>query len=200
MGKVTLERAAFLVPAPVLLLSSAGADGSLNIMTVSWAGVACQTPPMVSVAIRPERGSYDRVRETGEFVLNIPPVSLLRAVDVCGVTSGRDLDKFAETCLTQMPGLKVQAPLIQECPVNLECVVRNSLVLGSHVLFVAEVVALHADAEVVENGGVISGRVSPMVYDPFGGDYWSLKEIVAHQGFSGGNMPAPLPAPKTSGG
>ena len=200
MGKVTLERAAFLVPAPVLLLSSAGADGSLNIMTVSWAGVACQTPPMVSVAIRPERGSYDRLRETGEFVLNIPPVSLLRAVDVCGVTSGRDLDKFAETGLTQMPGLKVQAPLIGECPVNLECVVRNSLVLGSHVLFVAEVVALHADAEVVENGGVISGRVSPMVYDPFGGDYWSLKEIVAHQGFSGGNMPAPPPAPKTSGG
>ena len=198
MRKETLERAAFLVPAPVLLLSSAGADGSVNIMTVSWAGVACQTPPMVSVAIRPERCSYDRILETGEFVLNIPPVHLLRAVDVCGVTSGRDLDKFAETGLTPMPGLKVQAPLIGECPVNLECVVRNSLVLGSHVLFVAEVVALHADAEVVENGGVISGRISPIVYDPFGGDYWSVKEIVAHQGFSGGNMPPP--APKTSGG
>ncbi len=189
MGKVTIERAAFLVPAPVLLLSTVGEGGSLDIMTVSWAGVACQTPPMISVAIRPERFSYDLIRETGEFVLNIPPASLLRAVDFCGLTTGRDVIKFAEARLTPIPGLKVRAPLIRECPVNLECVVRNFLVLGSHVLFLAEVVALHADDEVVENGGVIMGRVAPLAYDPFGGDYWSLKEVVAHQGFSGGTMP-----------
>ncbi len=189
MRKVTLERAAFLVPAPVLLLSSMGEDGSMNIMTLSWAGVACQTPPMVSVAVRPERFSYDLVRGTGEFVLNIPPASLLRTVDFCGVTSGRDVIKFVEARLTPLPGLKVRAPLIQECPVNLECVVRTSLVLGSHVLFLAEVVALHADDEVVENGGVIMGRVAPLAYDPFGADYWSLKEVVAHQGFSEGTMP-----------
>ncbi len=103
--------------------------------------------------------------------------------------TGRDVIKFAEARLTPIPGLKVRAPLIRECPVNLECVVRNFLVLGSHVLFLAEVVALHADDEVVENGGVIMGRVAPLAYDPFGGDYWSLKEVVAHQGFSGGTMP-----------
>lgn len=199
MGKVTLERAAFLAPAPVLLLSSVGEDGSLNVMTVSWAGVACQTPPMVSLALRPERLTYALVRQTGEFVLNIPPAQLLRAADFCGVASGRDTDKFAEARLTPMPGLKVRAPLIRECPVNLECVVRNSLVLGSHVLFLAEVVALHADDEVVENGGVIMGRVSPLAYDPFGGDYWSWKEVLAHQGFSGGTMPgATDPAPNKS--
>lgn len=197
MGKVTLERAAFLVPAPVLLLSTVGEDGSVNVMTLSWAGVVCQTPPMVSVALRAERFSYGLVRETGEFVLNIPPVSLLRAVDFCGTVSGRNVNKFAEARLTPMPGLKVRAPLIWECPINLECVVRSSLVLGSHVLFLAEVVALHADDEVVENGEVIMGRVAPLAYDPFGADYWSLKEVVAHQGFSGGTMPAPLdPAPK----
>jgi flavin reductase (DIM6/NTAB) family NADH-FMN oxidoreductase RutF len=189
MQKVTLERAAFLAPAPVLLLSCVGEDGSTNIMAVSWVGVACQTPPIVSVAIRAERFSYGLIRETGEFVLNIPPASLIRVVDFCGVVSGRDVNKFAEARLTPVPAMKVRAPMIQECPVNLECVVRNSLVLGSHVLFLAEVVAMHADGEVVENGSVITGRVAPLAYDPFGGDYWTLKEVVGHQGFSGGTMP-----------
>ena len=189
MQKVTLERAAFLMPAPVLLLSCVGEDGSTNIMTTSWVGVACQTPPIVSVAVRPERYSYGLIRQTGEFVLNIPPASLIRAVDFCGIVSGREVNKFAETRLTPMPALKVRAPLVQQCPINLECVVRNSLVLGAHVLFLAEVVAMHADDEVVENGSVITGRVAPLAYDPFGGDYWSLKEVVGHQGFSGGTMP-----------
>jgi flavin reductase (DIM6/NTAB) family NADH-FMN oxidoreductase RutF len=192
MQKVTLDRAAHLMPVPVTLLSSVAEDGSMNVMTVSWAGVACSTPPVVSVAIRPERHSYGLIRETGEFVLNLPSVSLLRTVDFCGTASGRHVAKFAEAQLTPIPGLKVRAPMIRECPVNLECVVRNSLVLGSHVLFLAEVVAMHADDEVVENGGVIIGRVAPLAYDPFGGDYWSLKEVVAHQGFSGGTMPAPV--------
>jgi flavin reductase (DIM6/NTAB) family NADH-FMN oxidoreductase RutF len=199
MAKVPLERAAFLAPAPVILLSTVGEDGAANVMTVAWAGVACQTPPIVSVAVRPERFSYEQIRAIGEFVLNIPPASLLRAVDFCGVVSGRNVDKFAETHLTPLPALKVRAPLIRECPVNLECVVRNSLVLGSHVLFLAEVVALHADEEVMDNGGVILGRVAPLAYDPFGGDYWSLKEVLASQGFSGGTMPAPAdPAPEKS--
>jgi flavin reductase (DIM6/NTAB) family NADH-FMN oxidoreductase RutF len=199
MQKVTLERAAFLAPAPLLLLSCVGEDGSTNIMTTSWVGVACQTPPIVSLAIRAERFSYGLIRETGEFILNIPPASLIRAADFCGVVSGRDISKFAETGLTPVPGLKVRAPLIKECPVNLECVVRNSLVLGSHVLFLAEVVAMHADDAVVENGSVIMGRVAPLAYDPFGGDYWSLKEVVGHQGFSGGTIPgAADPAPKKS--
>ena len=190
MGKVTVETSALLVPAPVVLLSSVGETGNPNVMALSWAGVACGTPPMVSVAIRPERLSYRLIRETGEFTLNIPPASLVRAVDFCGTVSGQERDKIAEARLTPIAGLKVRAPMIRECPVNLECVVRHSLVLGSHVLFVAEVVALHADEEVVEEGAIIAGRVAPLVYDPFGGDYWNLKEVVAHHGFSGGTMPA----------
>jgi flavin reductase (DIM6/NTAB) family NADH-FMN oxidoreductase RutF len=190
MGKVTLETSALLVPTPVILLSCAGEAGFPNILVVSWVGVACATPPMVGVALRPERLSYSLIRETGEFVLNIPPASLLRAVDFCGIVSGRDEDKFAQAGLTPMPASKVRAPLIRECPVNLECVVRRSLVLGSHVLFLAEVVALHADEEVVEEGEVVSGRVAPLAYDPFGGDYWCMKEVVAHHGFSHGTMPS----------
>lgn len=189
MAKRLLETAAFLVPAPVLLLSAVGSDGAVDVTTISWAGVACGTPPMVSVAVRPERHSYGLIRETGEFVLNVPSAALLRVVDFCGTVSGAAGDKCTQAQLTPIPGVKVQAPLIEECPLNLECVVRNSLVLGSHVLFLAEVVAVHADDEVVQDGGVVAGRIAPLAYDPFGGDYWSLKEVVGHQGFSDGQMP-----------
>jgi len=189
MAKVALERNAFLAPVPVTLLSCVGADGSANIMTVSWTSVACAVPAMVSVAIRTDRQSYSLIRETGEFVLNIPPTSLVRAVDFCGIASGETVDKFSRTNLTPIPALKVRPPLIEECPINLECVVRQCLPLGSHDLFLAEVVAVHADAGVVEDGMIILGRVAPMVFDPFGGDYWSLKEVVAHYGFSEGTMP-----------
>lgn len=189
MAKLTLDTSALLAPMPVLLLSCAGKAGFPNVMGLSWAGVACGTPPMVSLAVRPERLSYSLIHESGEFALNIPPASLLRAVDFCGMVSGYEVDKFAEAHLTPMAGLKVRAPLVRECPVNLECVVRHSLVLGSHVLFVGEVVALHADEEVVEDGAVVMGRVAPLAYDPFGADYWNLKEVVAHHGFSEGTMP-----------
>jgi len=189
MGKITLERSAFLTPVPVTLLSCVSDQGELNVMTVSWVSVVCADPPMVGVAVRPERYSYAMIREAGEFVLNIPPASLLRAVDFCGTASGATANKFARASLTPAPSAKVRPPLIAECPVNLECVVRQTLPLGSHVLFLAEVAAVHADADVVEDGMIILGRVAPLTYDPFGGDYWSLKEVVAHHGFSDGTMP-----------
>ncbi len=189
MGKIPLERNAFLAPVPVVLLTCVGRDGSPNILTVSWVSVVCGTPPMVGVAVRTERFSYNPIRETGEFVLNIPSTALLRAVDFCGTVSGETVDKFAQTNLTPVSGIKVRPPMIAECPVNLECVVRQTLPLGSHVLFLAEVAAVHADAEVVEDGTIVLGRVAPLTFDPFGGDYWSLKEVVAHHGFSDGTMP-----------
>jgi flavin reductase (DIM6/NTAB) family NADH-FMN oxidoreductase RutF len=189
MAKVTLERNAFLAPVPVTLMSCVGADGSVNLMAVSWTSVACAVPAIVSVAIRTDRQSYGLIRETGEFVLNIPPASLIRAVDFCGTASGGTVDKLSRANLTPVPALKVRPPLIEECPINLECVVQRTLPLGSHDLFLAEVVAVHADAGVVEDGMIILGRVAPLVYDPFGGDYWSLKEVVARHGFSDGTMP-----------
>lgn len=189
MGKIPLERNAFLAPVPVVLLSCVGRDGAPNILTVSWVSVVCAIPPMVGVAVRTERVSYDQIRDTGEFVLNIPPAALVRAVDFCGTASGETVDKFSRAHLTPVPATKVRPPMIAECPVNLECVVRQALPLGSHVLFLAEVAAVHADAQVVEDGTIVLGRVAPLTFDPFGGDYWSLKEVVAHHGFSDGTMP-----------
>jgi flavin reductase (DIM6/NTAB) family NADH-FMN oxidoreductase RutF len=191
MAKVTLETQALLVPVPVALISLVAESGTHNVLTASWLSVAAGTPPMVSLAIRPERLSYEMLQESLEFVINLPRANLLRAVDFCGTVSGREVDKFTEARLTPVPSLKVRPPAIAECPVNLECVVRQSHVLGSHVLFLAEVVALRADDDVVEDGDIIAGRVAPLAYDPFGGDYWTLKEVVAHHGFSEGRMPRP---------
>lgn len=197
MGKIPLERDAFVAPVPVVLLTCMGWDGFRNILTVSWVNVVCGTPPMVGVAVRQERSSCARIRETGEFVLNIPPATLLRAVDFCGMVSGQTVDKFAETNLTPVPGTKVRPPMIEECPINLECVVRHTLPLGSHVLFLAEVAAVHADADVIEDGTIVLGRVAPLTFDPFGGDYWNLKEVVAHHGFSDGTMPERIEKTRT---
>jgi flavin reductase (DIM6/NTAB) family NADH-FMN oxidoreductase RutF len=198
-AKVLLEPIALVFPVPVFLLSCAGPSGPPNVIAVSWASVVCAEPPMVGVAVRQERYSYEILRASGEFVLNIPPVALLRAVDFCGVASGRDVDKFRAAGLTPVPGVKVHPPLVEECPVNLECVVRETRLLGSHTLFLAEVVAVHADAAVVEEGQVVAGRIAPLVFDPFGGNYWSLRDAVAHHGFSDGTMPdrRDPPAPAT---
>lgn len=188
-AKVLLDPAALLFPVPVVLLSCAGPAGPPNLIAVSWVSVVCATPPLVGVAIRQERRSHEMLCDSGEFVLNIPPAALLRAVDFCGTATGREVDKFRETGLTPVPGVKVHPPLVRECPVNLECVVRETLRLGSHTLFLAEVVAVHADAAVVEEGQVVAGRIAPLAFDPFGGNYWSLREVVAHHGFSDGTMP-----------
>jgi len=144
---------------------------------------------MVGVAIRSERFSCPVIVESGEFVINVPPSSLLRTVDFCGTASGATVDKFSQANLTPLPAAKVRPPMIGECPINLECVVRQTLPLGSHVLFLAEVAAVHADVGIVEDGTIVLGRVAPLAYDPFGGDYWTLKEVVAHHGFSEGTMP-----------
>ncbi len=198
MAKVMLEGSAFLAPVPVVLLSCCDAHGVPNVMAVSWVSVACQTPAMVSVAIRTDRASYAPIQETGEFVLNIPPATLVRATDLCGTVSGAYEDKFARARLTPISGSKVRPPLIKECPVNLECVVRQAIPLGTHELFLAEVVAVHADEDVVEDGLIVLGRVAPFVFDPFGGDYWRLADVIAHHGFSEGSVPDPqtTPAPR----
>jgi flavin reductase (DIM6/NTAB) family NADH-FMN oxidoreductase RutF len=194
MAKVTLEGSAFLAPVPVMLLSCCDQEGTPNLMAVSWVSVACQTPAMVSVAMRTDRASYAKIQETGEFVLNMPPASLVRAADLCGTVSGAQEDKFSRARLTPIPGDKVRPPLVKECPVNLECVVRQCIPLGTHELFVAEVVAVHADEDVVEDGLIVLGRVAPFVFDPFGGDYWRLADVIAHHGFSEGSVPEPQKA------
>jgi flavin reductase (DIM6/NTAB) family NADH-FMN oxidoreductase RutF len=170
-----------LLPNPVVLVSAAGGAGDGNFLTIAWVGTVCSSPPMVSVAIRPSRYSHDLISAAREFVVNIPNAEQLEGVDVAGVWSGREHDKFAELGFTALPATKVGAPLIAECPVNLECVVRHQLALGAHDLFIAEIVATHYDEEVLDG----RGRLKPNALHPFtlvGGEYWSLGERIGLYG------------------
>ena len=133
-----------LYPLPVVMVSLADRDGRPNIITLAWVGTVCTNPPMVSISVRPERYSYPILKETGEFVINLTTKELAFATDYCGVKSGRDVDKFKEMGLTPIPASEVKAPMIKESPVNIECKVRQILPLGSHDMFLADVVAVHA--------------------------------------------------------
>lgn len=126
-----------------------------NLITIAWAGNVCSDPPMLSISVRPERYSYDIIRTTREFVVNVPTLGQARAVDWCGVVSGRKEEKFAATGLTPSPSLKVNPPIVLECPINIECRVRKSLELGTHTMFVAEVVAVQVSAELVDRKGAL---------------------------------------------
>ncbi len=142
-------------PRPVLLISTCDAQGRDNILTVSWAGVACTSPPMITVSLRQTRHSHGAILATKEFVVNIPTAKQREAVELCGTTSGRDTDKFARLGLGKVRASLVAAPIIADCPINLECKVRHRLPLGSHDLFVAEIVKTHAQHALLrEDGGL----------------------------------------------
>ena len=145
MSKQTWKPGNMLYPLPVVLVSVADKMGNSNLFTVAWTGTICTNPPMVSISVRPERYSYGMIEETGEFVINLTNEALTYATDYCGVRSGRDVDKWKETGLTPVPGEKTKAPMVAESPVNIECRVVEKKELGSHSMFLAEVVAVHAD-------------------------------------------------------
>jgi flavin reductase (DIM6/NTAB) family NADH-FMN oxidoreductase RutF len=149
MAKVALRPAAVLYPVPAVMVSCVGEDGKPNIITLGWVGTVCSEPPMVSVSIRPPRYSHGLVEESGEFVVNMPTADLVRQTELCGTISGRDGDKFEAAGLTAEPASVVKAPLIKECPVNIECRVRHTLRLGTHDMYVGEIVAVHADESVL---------------------------------------------------
>jgi flavin reductase (DIM6/NTAB) family NADH-FMN oxidoreductase RutF len=155
MKKKSVPRPWFF-PRPVLLVTTRDGEERDNIITISWAGVACTTPPMVTVSLRKSRHSHATISATHEFVVNIPTSHQIPAIELCGTTSGRDSDKFAALGLGKHPSSVVAAPLISECPINLECQVRHTLPLGSHDLFVAEIVKVHAQHGVLREDGEIN--------------------------------------------
>lgn len=189
MAKKSLSPTTALIPVPVVLVSCAGEDSRPNIITVAWAGVVCSEPPMISIALRPTRHSYRIISQSMEFVANIPSEKILRETDFCGLTTGRKIDKFKETGFTPLKAEKIKAPLIKECPVNLECKVKQKLSLGTHDLFIGEVVAFHADEDILDKGNEINiSRMKPFVYTSKNGDYWNLKECIGSYGFSKGKL------------
>ncbi|MBQ1490898.1 MAG: flavin reductase family protein [Blautia sp.] len=139
-----------LYPLPAVMVSCADGEGIENVFTVAWAGTVCTNPPMLSISVRPSRFSYGLIQKSGEFVVNLATEDMVKAVDYCGVVSGRDVDKFERMHLTKEKADVVKAPLIGQAPVNIECKVREEIPLGSHSLFIAEVVMVHVSEEYLD--------------------------------------------------
>lgn len=172
-----------LYPLPAVMVSCKRENEKPNIITIAWAGTVCTNPPMVSVSIRPERYSYDIIRETKEFVINLTTKDLVKATDYCGVKSGRDIDKFKETGLTPLPLKVVKTPGIAESPLCLECVVKDEIMLGSHTMFLAEVVNVSVDETYCdEDGRFRLNDVGLIAYSH--GDYLALGKKLGDFGYS----------------
>ncbi|MCF8232543.1 MAG: flavin reductase family protein [Bacteroidales bacterium] len=146
--KVTLNTEPYLAPIPAALVTC-GTMNEANIITIAWTGIICSDPPMTYISVTPERYSYGLLKHTNEFAINLTNRSLVWETHWCGSKSGRDYDKFAKTRLTPISGTHISAPLIKESPLNLECKVTEIKSLGSHDMFLAEIVAVHASKEVV---------------------------------------------------
>lgn len=150
MTKKVFKGSVMLNPVPVVLITSKNKENKSNVFTVAWIGTACTRPPIITIAIRPERLSYEYIKESMEFVVNLPCKDLVREVDFCGVRSGRQVDKIKELGFTLEDASIVCAPILKQCPVALECKVKDIISLGSHDLFIAEVVALQVEDRLMD--------------------------------------------------
>ncbi len=183
MSKTDFKPGNMLYPLPVVLVSVADSKGSKNIITVAWAGTICSNPPMVSISVRKERHSHAMICDSGEFVINLTTEEMAYATDYCGVKSGRDVDKFKEMNLTPLPGKVVQAPRIAESPVSIECVVKECKELGSHDMFIAEVVAVSVDDKYMDEKGTFHlESADPIVYSH--GTYFTMGKPIGKFGYS----------------
>lgn len=189
MVKQTWKGSTLLNPEPPVLVSC-GSMEAANLITIGWTGTICTQPSMVSISVRPERYSYQLIKDSGEFVINLPTRKLVRAVDWCGVKSGRDYDKFAEMKLTPLPASTVSCPILAESPVNLECQVTQVISLGSHDLFLAKVTAVDVDEALLdEKGKLCLERADLIVYSH--GEYFALGKQLGTFGYSVRKKAAP---------
>ncbi len=180
--KQVLKPSTFLSPVPVVMVT-AGSMATPNIITLAWAGTVNSEPPMLSISVRKSRYSHDLIREQGTFGVNLVPQGLCWETDFCGVKSGRDIDKFKETGLTCVASPELGIPMIAESPVHLECKVRDVVELGSHDLFIADIVGVQVATVLMDRKGAVDMRKADLVaYNH--GEYYSLGKILGFFGYS----------------
>jgi len=175
-----------IYPLPAVMVSCGAQPEEYNIITISWTGTICTDPAMCYISVRPGRHSYDIIKKNGEYVINLTTKKLAFAADWCGVRSGRDFNKFSEMKLTPAPSSKIKAPLILESPVNIECIVKEIKELGTHHMFISEVVAVNADENYIDKttGLFRLNDSSPICYSH--GKYYQTGELLGKFGFSVG--------------
>lgn len=182
--KVPFKPGTLIYPLPAVMVSCGDEPDNYNILTIAWTGTVCTDPPMCYISVRHERHSYDLIKRTGEFVINLTTTSLVHATDWCGVRSGREYNKFKEMHLTPQQGQVVKAPLIAESPLNIECRVRDIRPLGTHDMFLADVVAVNAEDNLIDKttGAFQLNHAQPIAFSH--GKYYSLGEKLGSFGFS----------------
>lgn len=182
MSKQVWKGSALLAPVPPALVTC-GSGEEANVLTVAWAGLVNTRPPRLSISVRPERHSHPLICQSGEFVVNLPTEKLVRAVDWCGVKSGRDVDKFAAMHLTKLEASAVSCPILGESPVNLECRVFQHIPLGSHDLFLADIVAIDVDEALLDaSGRLCLEKAGLLAYAH--GEYYSLGRRLGTFGYT----------------
>ncbi|MEN6456687.1 MAG: flavin reductase family protein [Prolixibacteraceae bacterium] len=187
MSKINWKPGTMIYPLPAVLVSCGETPDEYNLLTISWTGTICSDPPMCYISVRPSRHSYEIIKRTGEYVINLTTEKLARATDWCGVKSGKNINKWKEMALTPAPAGIVKAPIVLEAPVSIECKVKEVLNLGSHHMFISEVVNVIADDEYIDpvTGAFSLKKANPLCYihghyfktgDPIGKFGWSVEK------------------------
>lgn len=181
MSKITWQGGALLGPIPAVMVSCGDMEHS-NIITVAWCGITNTTPPKTYVSIRPSRHSYEIIKEKKEFVINLTPAALAKKADYCGIYTGKKVDKFEKCGFTKEESTKVSSPMIKECPISIECRVTDIIPLGSHDMFLADIVAVNVDEKLLEGEKLCINRAHLCAFAH--GEYYKLGERIGKFGFS----------------
>lgn len=183
MSKIIWKPGTMVYPVPAVMVTCGDIEKAYNIITIAWTGTVCSDPAMTYISLRPERYSYNIIKASGEFVINLPTEAIVKALDFCGVKSGREIDKFKATGLTPEKAQNVKCPLIKESPVNIECRVEKIISLGSHDMFLSSVLSVDIDGDYMDEKGKFHlDAARPVCYSH--GQYHGLKKPLGHFGFS----------------
>lgn len=181
MDKISWQGGALVAPVPAVMVSLGDMEKS-NIITVAWCGITNTIPPKTYISVRPNRYSFDILKEKMEFVINLTPASLTKKADFCGMYTGRKVDKFAKCGFTKERASKIDAPMISECPISIECKVTDIIPLGSHHMFLADIVAVNVEKSLLEGDKLCINRAHLCAFAH--GEYYKLGERIGKFGFS----------------
>ncbi len=182
MSKITWKPGTFIYPLPAVMVSCGSMEKS-NIITVAWTGILNTNPPMVYISVRKERYSYDIIKSSGEFVINLTNENLKYATDWCGVKSGKNIDKFSKLKLTKEKAKFVKCPMIKESPISIECKVKEIKEMGSHDMFIADVLAINVDEKYIDSKGAFDISKCGLIAYANGG-YFKLGKKIGKFGYS----------------
>ena len=182
MAKQFWKGSTLLAPVPAALVTC-GTIEQPNVLTIGWTGIVCTRPPMTYISVRPERHSHDIIKQSGEFVINLTTSAMCRETDFCGVKSGRDTDKLSACGFHTVPAQKVAPPLIEECPLSLECKVTDEKLLGSHTMFLAEIIGIDVDERYIDSKGKLNLQQCGLMAFAHG-EYFALGRKLGDFGFS----------------